>query len=92
MNTSPTLQDVLPASQKEVVAKAFNDEFRANLKLPRGMNKYLVSYAIDRVLLQGYTVENLPGLVKSERQYVAAVIAEFRAWEAANQANTPKES
>lgn len=87
--TEPTLQSVLPASAQEAVAKGFGEDFKSKLKLSKGINRHLVARAVDRVLLDKNTVgetKKAMGLVESEAVYVAAVIDEFRAWEAASKA------
>lgn len=85
----PSLQSVLPVAARDAVANGMNEDFRSSLKLPKKMNRYLVARAMDRVLLEHLTVAEVKaqmGLVKSEAEYVEKVVAEFRAWEAANKA------
>lgn len=91
--TEPSLSSVLPASTQEVVAKGFGEDFKSKLKLPKGVNRFLVARAVDRVLLNKDTVAEVKkamGLVASEVDYVTAVINEFRAWEAASKAGETK--
>jgi hypothetical protein len=82
----PSLQSVLPASSREAISGEMSKDFQSVLKLPKGMNRHIIARAIDRVLLERKTVEELVGLVASERAYVSQVVVEFRAWEAANKA------
>lgn len=92
--TEPTLQSVLPASSHEAIAKSMGEDFKSKLKLPKGTNGFLVARAVDRVLLEKKTVAEVQkamGLVRSEAEYVTAVVDEFRAWEAANKATAAAE-
>ena len=88
MNTSePSLSSVLPAASREVIAQSMNKEFRSALKLPRGMNRHLVARGIDLIILDKRSIDQVGaalGLVHSETEYIEKVVAEFRAWEAAN--------
>lgn len=91
-NPEPSLQSVLPAATRDVIAKSMSEDFRSNLKLPRRMDRHLVARAIDYVLLGKLTIEETQrkmGLLRSEVAYITAVIDEFRQWEAANKTETP---
>jgi hypothetical protein len=92
-NSEPTLQSVLPAATHDAIAKALGEDFKSTLKLPKGMNRYIIASAIDNVLLHELSVEQVKtqiGLVASEVSYVKSVIDEFRAWEAMNKGQESK--
>jgi hypothetical protein len=87
MNSEPTLNSILPAATQEVVNQELNKTFRSTLKMPKGMNRWMVGRGIDQMILNGLPIEQVKakiGLVASEVEYVTAVIDEYRAWEAIN--------
>jgi hypothetical protein len=60
--------------------------FRSKLKLPKGCNKYVIAYAVDRVLLRGMTTEQASfGLTAKEKVFLAELVAEYRAYEGEQQ-------
>jgi hypothetical protein len=90
---NPTIQNVVPSAARETLLKSLNDAFQSALKLPRGMNRGMISRAVDRVILEKIPVEELGmGLLRREREYIAKVVEEFRSWEAINQSEPPEGS
>jgi hypothetical protein len=84
--TTQAMGAILPETSKKVIeARAKSeDSFRSSIQLPRKANKHLVIGAVNRVLFQGQEFEQAThGLVKSEREYVEDVVAEYTAWKSA---------